>query len=284
MDEAASIDIAPFFFEEDDSRSLQTTPKQMKFHKNTLTVAAALTLSSLVSATAFGATDDWDDWDDDWDDDSSYQTRRSRDSSRASSRDSRSSRDTSQNFSDKSRYGGWKLSIDAFYALSMDEYVDGIDDAEIDTFGITLNFNKEFYFGRSPIALDIGLLTIVGYGEGDIDALCIEVGQVDLMEVLTLGLKFNIADAVWLGFGGMVGADVRLGWGELDGDGEWKSDAMVGPVYGAYGTGVFGISDHFALNASVAYLCTNVEFTSDFDGAEDEISYVMFEIGVTWTW
>ena len=253
----------------------------MKFLKNTLTVAAALTLSSLVSATAFGATDDWDD---DWDDDDSYQTRRSRDSSRASSRDSRSSRDTSQSFSDKSRYGGWKLSIDAFYALSNDEYVDGIDDTEIDTFGITLNFNKEFYFGRSPIALDIGLLTIVGYGEGDIDAprIKLDLMQVDLMEVLTLGLKFNIADVVWLGFGGMAGADVR--WGELDGGGESESEVMVGPVYGAYGTGVFGISDHFALNASVRYLFTNVEFTSELDGAEDEISYVMFEIGVTWTW
>ena len=260
----------------------------MKFLKNTLTVAAALTLSSLVSATAFGATDDWDD---DWDDDSSYQTRRSHDSSRASSRDSRSSRDTSQNFSDKSRYGGWKLSIDAFYALSMDEYVDDIDDTEIDTFGITLNFNKEFYFGRSPIALDIGLLTIVGYGEGEIDGHCIyvdrdwlhepDIMQVDLMEVLTLGLKFNIADAVWLGFGGMVGADVR--WAEVDG-GRTKSEVNVGPVYGVYGTGVFGISDHFALNASVRYLCTNVEFTNELDGAEDAISYVMFEVGVTWTW
>lgn len=257
----------------------------MKFSQK-FSLAAALMLGSLTTTAAFGAINDWEN-----DGDSGAFA-----PSRSASYDApapKNSYDYGSRYG--SRYTGWNFSISGFYAISTDEYVDGVSDSKVDIGGLALQVNKEFYFGNAPVALDLGLIAMIGVGESSLDGYEIytdtrsyrgyrepDIYIVDALEGVTLGLKFNINDRVWLGAGAMFGVDYR--YAEMD-DGYYDDDdAEVGYFYGIYGTGNFRVSDHFALTVSLRWLQTSVEFEDDFDGAEKDIGYVAFQLGLCWMW
>lgn len=254
-------------------------------HKFSL--AAALMLGSLTTTAAFGAINDWENEGDS----AAFAP------SHSSSYDEpapKSSYDYGRSYSG-SRYSGWNFSISGFYAISNDEYVDDVDDSKVDIGGVAVQVNKEFYFGNSPVAFDLGLIAMIGVGESSLDGYRIYTDKrsyrgyrdpdlyvVDALEGVTLGLKFNLNDRVWLGIGAMLGFDYR--YAEMD-DGYYDDDdASIGYFYGLYGTGNFRVSEHFAITAAVRWLQTSVEFEDDFDGAEKDIGYVAIQLGLCWMW
>ena len=255
-----------------------------------ITLTAALALGTFSATSAFGAINDWDT---DSDDDYSFAPA-SRSSQSTKSYDGSTG---SYDYYDSGRnlYRGWNFSVSGFYAISNDEYVRGVSDSKVDIGGLAFQVNKEFYFGRAPVAFDLGLIAMIGIGESTLDNTTLytdlrsrygywepDLYVVDAMEGITLGLKFNINDRVWLGFGAMLGFDYR--YAELD-DGYYDDDdADVGYFYGVYGTGNFRLTDHFGITVSLRWLQTCVEFEDDLEGAEKDIGYFAFQAGVVWLW
>lgn len=195
------------------------------------------------------------------------------------------------------RYTGWKFSTNVFYALSADSYIKGESDTKLDLYGLSLRVDKEFYFGNAPLALDVGLITLASYGTATADSIRynftyadVDAQQIDIMEGVTLGVKFNAGDRVWVGAGGIVGLDCRYLYADLDSVAGWYLDDgqldefNYGLFYGVYATADFRFSSHFGMNVGVRYVATQVEFDDQLDGLEKDINYILFEIGFTWVW
>ena len=253
-----------------------------------ITLTAALALGTFSATSAFGAINDWDT---DSDDDYSFAPA-SRSSQSTKSYDGPTGSSYDYYDSGRNLYRGWNFSVSGFYAISNDEYVRDDSDSEVDIGGLAFQVNKEFYFGRAPVAFDLGLIAMIGIGESTCgDFYSSNTGRyysdpdlyvVDALEGVTLGLKFNINDRIWLGFGAMLGLDYR--YAEVDSDWHDDDDADVGYFYGVYGTGNFRLTDHFGITVSLRWLQTCVEFEDDLEGAEKDIGYFAFQAGVVWLW
>lgn len=239
----------------------------MNLPKHIFALSALLFAASATSV--FAAINDWEN--DTSDDNFSSAAQQERSSSQQPSSD----------------YVGWKFSTNLFYALSTDEYIDGVSDTKLDIYGLSFRVDKEFYFGKAPVAIDIGLIMMLSYGAASVDVVDVDAQQVDVMEGLTLGLKFSVADRVWFGIGGMVGIDCRYLYADL-GNSWWYDDQLdefnYGLFYGAYATADFRFSSHFGMNIGVRYVATQVEFDDQLDGLEKDINYILFELGFTWAW
>ena len=179
------------------------------------------------------------------------------------------------------------LSVEFFYAASMDEYAEGVSDTKVNLFGDAFLLNRQISFQNSPVAFDVGLLAILDYGYSDYSDYYytgyyyskVELTQFDFMVGPQFGVRFLPAEAVSFGLGAQLGIDYRYGKVEETGYRD-ATESKLGTFLGFYANMKIDLSEICDLSLTYRLMQTNVDFEDDLKGAEKDIGYHMFAIGV----
>ena len=246
-----------------------------------LTSIAAILIGALSSTAAFGAINDREDVDAGGN--AAFVPK-----SEVAAPASRSRVPVAETYVAESGNRAWSVSPGLFYAGANDD-CDSTYGSKIDLYGFSVLLNREFNPWNSFIAFDLGAFAIFGYGEGDyagryresrytVRHFDYDISQYDAMFGVQGGVKFLIGNDVSVGIGVLVGADCR--YGELDD----YDETAVGFVYGGYANVAYRLTARWSIFAAYNLLMTNVDYSEDLDGLEDEISYHMFSVGVGFSW
>jgi len=171
----------------------------------------------------------------------------------------------------------YNLSIEFFYAASLDDY---FDDAKINLFGGTFSITNAMPL-NDKVALELGVLCTLDYGTDSVSGY-VDLTQADFMVGPQFGLRFNPRENISFGIGAQFGVDVR--YGEIEAEARRYNysvdDTGFGTFLGLYAGPKIKLSESCDLSFTARYVKTSVEF--DFYGIDEDvdIDYLMFGVGV----
>jgi len=172
----------------------------------------------------------------------------------------------------------YNLSIEFFYAASLDDY---FDDAKINLFGGTFSITNAMPL-NDKVALELGVLCTLDYGTDSVSGY-VDLTQADFMVGPQFGLRFNPRENISFGIGAQFGVDVR--YAEIEVGHYSDDDTGFGTFLGLYAGPKIKLSESCDLSFTARYVKTSVEFDfkslKSIDADQDvDIDYLMFGVGV----
>jgi len=163
----------------------------------------------------------------------------------------------------------WNLSIELFYATSLDEYLSGDN---VNLIGSNFSFSNTMPIS-DKVALELGILFTLDYGTDTV--LGIDLTQADFMVGPHFGLCFNPSKNISISVGTQIGLDVR--YGEIEYGPYSDDDTGFGTFLGLYAGPKIKLSESCDLSFTARYVKTEVNNLLEGDYNMD---YLMFGVGV----